>query len=120
MKNNTYEINEIQLSENVFEISVAQAEWGDMQMVDEEPTHILLAPTGAFAITDLGLSPIRRERDLWECIPKIVEVLEDFGEPHFADNQAAEEVFNHILDRIKEECPNWKFIERRDTTKKRR
>ena len=115
-----YAINDIEIAPDVHELSISHVDWADMQMCVAEPTHILLAPTGVFTTTDRGLSPITRERDLWDCVPEIDDIYDVDGHPHYTDAHAAQAVVEHPLGRIKAALPEWKFLERRDTTKKRR
>jgi hypothetical protein len=118
--NDVYAVDTIEIAPAVYEVSVRHLDWLDAQMTQTEPATIVLTPEHVFVPTNHGLFLIRREKELWDTIPKIIDNNIDEDCPHFVDNRSAEEVFNYLLNRIAEECPSFQFVKRRDTTKKRR
>lgn len=109
-----YAIHESTIYEAVIEIAVSHVEWLDIQLTVERPPTLVLTPTTVFMTTSSGLTPVRRESDIWDILPKVVDVFDENDRPHFVDNASAQEVFNYLINRIKETCPDWKFLERRE------
>jgi crotonobetainyl-CoA:carnitine CoA-transferase CaiB-like acyl-CoA transferase len=101
-----YQISTRQISNYVTEISVGHIDWLDLQL-ETEANHLLITPSGVFSITDGGLLSVVNEDELWVCIPKLINLDDEGGDPYYSDNRAAKEVIENLKSFIIEVCPGW-------------
>ena len=101
-----YQISARHISEDVTEISVGHTDWADLQ-IEIEAKNILIAPSGAFVISDGGLHPIIDEAGLWVAVPKIINLENEEDRNLYSDLHAAKEVIEYLKNYILEVYPNW-------------
>ena len=101
-----YQISTRRISNDVTEVSVIHIDWLDLQL-ETEANHLLITPSGVFSITASGLLSVVNEDDLWVCIPKLINLNDDEGDPYYSDLSAAKEVIENLKSFIIEVCPSW-------------
>jgi hypothetical protein len=101
-----YRVDVTNVSSDVAEIEVSHIDWNDLQAEIESP-HLLVAPSGAFKITTHGLKKIDKEKDLFDFVPKLINLEDEDGNPYFSDFRVANEVVEYLKCYILKVCPDW-------------
>lgn len=101
-----YRVDVRDISSDVAEIEVSHIDWNDLQQEIESP-HLLVAPSGVFTITNKGLLRINKEKEIFNLVPKLINLEDEDGNPYFSDFHVANEVVEYLKGYIKKVCPDW-------------